>query len=78
MRFSIRDLMWLTLVVALSLGWWFSHQAIDAERNLAVDQNRQLWMALREAKSNHDYSVWVLGNPPPINWQLLDEPPVRP
>jgi hypothetical protein len=22
LRFSIRDLLWLTLVVALGLGWW--------------------------------------------------------
>jgi hypothetical protein len=26
LRFSIRDLMWLTLVVALATGWWIDHQ----------------------------------------------------
>jgi hypothetical protein len=26
LRFSIRDLMWLTLVVALSVGWWIEHR----------------------------------------------------
>jgi len=25
LRFSIRDLLWLTLVVALCLGWWIDH-----------------------------------------------------
>ena len=25
MRFAIRDLLWLTLVVALAIGWWFDH-----------------------------------------------------
>ena len=25
MKFSIRDLMWLTVVVALVLGWWVDH-----------------------------------------------------
>jgi hypothetical protein len=30
LRFSIRDLLWLTLVAALVIGWWI---------------NRQLWMA---------------------------------
>ena len=26
LRFSIRDLLWLTLVVALVLGWWLEHR----------------------------------------------------
>jgi len=26
LRFTIRDLLWLTLVVALCLGWWLDHQ----------------------------------------------------
>jgi hypothetical protein len=25
-RFSIRDLLWLTLVVGLIVGWWLDHQ----------------------------------------------------
>jgi hypothetical protein len=25
-RFSIRDLLWLALVVALGSGWWLDHQ----------------------------------------------------
>lgn len=24
-RFSIRDLLWLTLAVALAVGWWVDH-----------------------------------------------------
>jgi hypothetical protein len=27
LRFSIRDLLWLTLVVALCVGWWLNHQS---------------------------------------------------
>jgi hypothetical protein len=26
MRFSIRDLFWITVVVALVLGWWLDHR----------------------------------------------------
>jgi type II secretory pathway component GspD/PulD (secretin) len=26
-RFTIRDLLWLTVVVALMLGWWIDHRA---------------------------------------------------
>ena len=31
LRFSIRDLFWLTLVVALVLGWYWDHQRAAAE-----------------------------------------------
>jgi len=26
LRFTIRDLLWLTLVVALVVGWWVDHR----------------------------------------------------
>jgi hypothetical protein len=26
MRFSLRDLFWLTVVVALAVGWWIDHR----------------------------------------------------
>jgi hypothetical protein len=35
-RFSVRDLFWLTLVVALALAWWLDRQQVRAE----VDQVR--------------------------------------
>jgi hypothetical protein len=31
-RFSIRDLFWLSLVVALAVGWWFDHDSVRRER----------------------------------------------
>jgi hypothetical protein len=31
LRFTIRDLLWLTLVVAMGLGWWLDHR--QAQRN---------------------------------------------
>jgi len=27
-RFTVRDLLWLTLVLALAAGWWFDHMRI--------------------------------------------------
>ncbi|HZL87550.1 MAG TPA: hypothetical protein VFB96_04165 [Pirellulaceae bacterium] len=27
MRFTIRDLLWLTVVVAMALGWWATYRA---------------------------------------------------
>ncbi len=31
MRFSIRDLLWATLVVALCVGWWVDHGQMAAK-----------------------------------------------
>ena len=38
--FSIRDLLWATLVVAMGLGWWVHYQAVDAKRLEAVGSAR--------------------------------------
>ena len=38
LRFSIRDLFWLTLVVALAVGWWIEHTTIRNKQAL-LDQN---------------------------------------
>jgi len=37
LRFTIRDLLWLTLVVALAVGWWIDRRAI--QRQSAVELN---------------------------------------
>jgi hypothetical protein len=31
MRFSIRDLLWVTALVAMGLGWWASYTALTAK-----------------------------------------------
>jgi hypothetical protein len=30
LRFSIRDLLWLTLVVGMGVGWWIDHQRVSS------------------------------------------------
>ena len=35
-RFSIRDLLWATLVVALALGWLLHYRAVEAKRQQAI------------------------------------------
>ena len=32
MKFLIRDLMWLTVVVALAVAWWVEHRQLSDER----------------------------------------------
>jgi hypothetical protein len=39
-RFTIRDVLWLTVVVALSLGWWIEHRHA---RELKVQLQRAWW-----------------------------------
>lgn len=34
MKFSIRDLLWLTLVVGLSGGWWVDHTSLTTQAEL--------------------------------------------
>ena len=31
LRFTIRDLLWLTVVVALATGWWLDHRRLAVE-----------------------------------------------
>jgi hypothetical protein len=40
-RFSIRDLLWLALVVALVVGWTVSYRALDARYEEAKDMELQ-------------------------------------
>jgi|KBSMisStaDraftv2_1062788.scaffolds.fasta_scaffold2896886_2 hypothetical protein len=37
MRFFIRDLLWLTVVVALAAAWWLDHRQQRAE-NVKINQ----------------------------------------
>jgi hypothetical protein len=50
MRFSIRDLLWATLVAAMGLGWWVSYRTIDGERLEAVEQAHKLDDAVRNTR----------------------------
>lgn len=35
MRFSIRDLLWGTLVIGLALGWWLDHSGLSRRLEVA-------------------------------------------
>ena len=41
LRFSIRDLLWLTIVVAMGLGWWLDHRQLQNQcEDLKLDVQR--------------------------------------
>lgn len=41
-RFSIRELMLMTLVVGLALGWWIDHRDQKQSRELWIEAKRML------------------------------------
>jgi hypothetical protein len=49
-RFTIRDVLWLTVVVALVVGWWIERTGLRSERQTLHDEIQRLkegpeWMA---------------------------------
>jgi hypothetical protein len=34
LRFTIRDVLWLTVVVGLAVGWWLDHRSLDRQMKL--------------------------------------------
>ncbi len=42
MRFSIRDLLWLTVVIALVVAWWLDHRRQGAE-NVKINQQMEFY-----------------------------------
>jgi len=84
MRFSIRDLLWATLVVAMGLGWWASYRAINAKHIEAVLQAHRQRATLEVAKQWHDWMpketqiLGIISGLKDPNWRVLDEPGIEP
>jgi hypothetical protein len=41
LRFTTRDLLWLTLVVALAIGWWVDRRSIQRQSAIEFNEFRQ-------------------------------------
>jgi len=82
-RFTIRDWLWTTALIAMGLAWWADRQSYEASRRLMYSQLQEMrgqTKALREALTNarmwHD--VYYRGKKPPytnrylpwVNWGL--------
>jgi hypothetical protein len=86
MRFSIRDLLWATVVMAVGLGWWASYQAINAKRLEAIGQAHRMQLTLKRARIAHerlDAEIpWATMQKAAdrwyVDWSVLDEPLVEP
>ena len=52
LRFTIRDLLWLTVVVALAVGWWVDHGKFKTKTETMQMQVGKLEM------ENHNLRSW--------------------
>ena len=64
MRFSIRDLIWLSVVVAMGVGWFLDHAAgtwyrrvADAKLQLATGKLNDLGWAVKTYPNGREFSV---------------------
>ena len=72
-RFTIRDLLWLTVVVALAISWWIDNKRIEntvakleKEGRLQREARDDELIVLKELEAEHRTLVeqWRKGNPP--------------
>ena len=68
-RFSIRDVLWLTVVVALACGWALEHRQLTAVRSaLQIEQAQQRLDELRE----RELRGGVILTPGPAQLRMLE------
>jgi hypothetical protein len=63
-RFTIRDLLWLTALVAMAIGWWLDHA-----RTQRFDATVASLLRLRGISvAEMDGAVWVIRSAPNESW----------
>jgi len=54
-RFSIRDVLWLTVVVGLGIGWWADHRELSARAAISsewmTEQVKETVTAIQRAEA---------------------------
>src|SRR5262245_65491506 len=71
-RFSIRDVLWLTVVVGLAIGWWIDRQQISARLRDVTEElaSLNLKIGLRRAWEGVPHGIEIVpstSEPPPPN-----------
>ena len=68
LRFSIRDVLWLTVVVGLAVGWWIDHRVLFTELNRNdrnwYDLSRSIWESGFEVDPNQKWHLIPRNQPP--------------
>ena len=63
MKFSIRDLLLLTLIVALAVGWWLDHQRRESDfKAMREELNRRQQVEQAEAWIMSHQSLGAMTN----------------
>jgi hypothetical protein len=64
-KFSIRDVLWLTLVAGLAVGWW-----VDRWQQAVARQAGERILLEMVVKAQMERDEALYGKPPPINGNL--------
>jgi hypothetical protein len=77
-RFTIRDVLWLTVVVALGVGWWASNRRTTEQLEATVSHAESLRLQLKRARDYEKTVDWARRGytlepvPPDFSW--IDKP----
>jgi hypothetical protein len=61
-RFTIRDVLWLTVVAAMGVGWWLEHQQSAVLKSKAKQLQADLIVANHEVRSSAELITALLKN----------------
>jgi hypothetical protein len=78
-RLHLRDLFWLTLVVAFGVGWWINFQQLTSLKKQQVDLREQFDDLMEQCRSLHEQveAKGVTFHPPPNSVLLPGEIPLH-
>jgi hypothetical protein len=54
-RFTIRDVLWLTVVVALGVGWWVERASVFTERGQLRSERE--WLKAKRRELNTQFLI---------------------
>jgi hypothetical protein len=66
MKFTIRDLMWLTVVVAMGVAWWLDRWQLEANRAWQERQNETHRQDLVQIRKSVERMAGRSGMPNPF------------
>ena len=84
-RFTIRDVLWLTALVAMGVAWRLDRTSLDASRVATRDHAIKLQTSLANDKKNQERErlfwdtpavkrTYTKAFPEPVDWQLAEQP----
>jgi len=65
LRFTIRDLLWLTLVAALIVGWWVDRRSIQRQSAIEFNALRQTLIESQRVFVTTNTAAWPRATVPP-------------